>query len=326
MRGDKDSNLFTFLQSVAKYSPPVDSWLKRDGRYRWLSHPVQNGMLRVLSHAVIRQIIQDVALSKYFSVVADETTDISTKQQLSLCVRFVNGKLEPQEMFLGLVDMPKADASTIVQAIKSAVTACGLNLLNCRGQGYDGAAVMSGITSGVQARFKQDFPSMLYIHCSGHQLNLVVQDCFKSCTEGSNSLKILQCVASFIKSSPKRNTSFNNVQIESGATKSVRPLCPTRWVLRFEGLAAFMENYVNILDWLGDVVTSNDFDRVTVANAQSYLGSLENFTIFFSLRTLHNLLAIINPLHVKVQQRSMRLRSFKSALEDVLVLINANIT
>ena len=86
-----------------------------------------------------------------------------------------------------------------------------------------------------------------------------------------------------------------------------------------------MENYVNILDWLGDVVTSNDFDRVTVANAQSYLGSLENFTIFFSLRTLHNLLAIINPLHVKVQQRSMCLGSFKSALEDVLVLINANI-
>ena len=136
LRGDKDedSNLITFLQSVAKYSPPVDRWLKRDGQYRWLSHPVQNGMLRVLSHAVIRQIVQDVALSKYFSVVADETTDISTKQQLSLCVRFVNGKLEPQEMFLGLVDMPKADASTIVQAIKSAVTACGLNLVNCRGK------------------------------------------------------------------------------------------------------------------------------------------------------------------------------------------------
>ena len=96
-------------------------------------------------------------------------------------------------------------------------------------------------------------------------------------------------------------------------------------MLRFEGLAAFMENYVNILDWLGDVVTSNDFDRVTVADAQSYLCSLENFTIFFSLRTLHNLLAIINPLHVKIQQRSMCLGSFKSTLEDVLVLINANI-
>ena len=102
-------------------------------------------------------------------------------------------------------------------------------------------------------------------------------------------------------------------------------MCPTRWVLRFEGLAAFMENYVNILDWLGDVVTSNDFDLVTVADAQSYLCSLQNFTIFISLRTLHNLLAIINLLHVKVQLQSMCLGSFKSALEDVLVLINANI-
>ena len=50
LRGDKDedSNPITFLQSVAKYSPPVDRWLKRDGQYRWLGHPAQNGMLRVL--------------------------------------------------------------------------------------------------------------------------------------------------------------------------------------------------------------------------------------------------------------------------------------
>ena len=50
-------------------------------------------------------------------------------------------------------------------------------------------------------------------------------------------------------------------------------------MLRCEGLAAFVGNYVNILDWLGDVVTSNDIDRVTVADAQLQFGELHNFLL-----------------------------------------------
>ena len=36
---------------------------------------------------------------------------------------------------------------------------------------------------------------------------------------------------------------------------------------------------MNILDWLGDVVTSNDIDRVTVADAQLQFGELHNFLL-----------------------------------------------
>ena len=42
-------------------------------------------------------------------------------------------------------------------------------------QTYDGAAVMSGEVSGVQARIKEVAPHAHFIHCAAHRLNLTLQ-------------------------------------------------------------------------------------------------------------------------------------------------------
>ena len=53
------------------------------------SHEVQNEILQMMSHAVLRQIIGDANKSPYFSVIADETNDEGHKKQLSVCLRYV---------------------------------------------------------------------------------------------------------------------------------------------------------------------------------------------------------------------------------------------
>lgn len=50
----------------------------------------------------------------------------------------------------------------------------------CRGQGYDGAAVMKGFYSGLQKRIKDKVPTASYIHCCAHNLNLIISDAVKS--------------------------------------------------------------------------------------------------------------------------------------------------
>lgn len=44
------------------------------------------------------------------------------------------------------------------------------------GQGYDGAANMSGAYSGFQARIRQRNPAARFVHCCIHNLNLVIND------------------------------------------------------------------------------------------------------------------------------------------------------
>ncbi|KAF3834434.1 hypothetical protein F7725_025638 [Dissostichus mawsoni] len=41
---------------------------------------------------------------------------------------------------------------------------------------YDGASVMSGKHSGVQARIKEVEKQAFYVHCNAHSLNLVLVD------------------------------------------------------------------------------------------------------------------------------------------------------
>lgn len=47
-----------------------------------------------------------------------------------------------------------------------------LDIMDCRGQGYDNAAVMKGKHSGVQKRISDINPKAQFIACSNHSLNL----------------------------------------------------------------------------------------------------------------------------------------------------------
>ena len=49
-----------------------------------------------------------------------------------------------------------------------------LNIANCRGQAYDGAANMSSSRTGVQARIAAISPPAFYTHRQAHKLNLCV--------------------------------------------------------------------------------------------------------------------------------------------------------
>lgn len=91
----------------------------------------------------------------------------------------------------------------------------GLNYKNnLVGQAYDGAAVMSGKHSGVQARIKEQPKFAFCIHCSTHCLNLVLVDVVKSVPETeeffffvAESLYFYLCLicAPKMAVSPKRN-------------------------------------------------------------------------------------------------------------------------
>ena len=57
----------------------------------------------------------------------------------------------------------------------------------------DGASVMSGHISGVQARLKTSYPWLVYIHCNAHQLNLIIINLFEktSCKDCISTLDSL---------------------------------------------------------------------------------------------------------------------------------------
>lgn len=64
--------------------------------------------------------------------------------------------------------MEKVDAASLADLIHKEVEQCGLIWSNCVAQCYDGASVMSGCFSEVQARLREKLPQAVNIQRHAH--------------------------------------------------------------------------------------------------------------------------------------------------------------
>ena len=62
--------------------------------------------LSCIAHEILRDIVKDIKKSLYFATVADEMTDCSKKEQISICLRCVID-LQPFEDFIGMYETAK---------------------------------------------------------------------------------------------------------------------------------------------------------------------------------------------------------------------------
>ena len=100
---------------------------------------------------------------------------MSGKEQLSFTLRFVEDGGAICEEFLGFVQLVNGlSGKDIAEAILTKVNELGLDIKNCRDQGYDGAGAMSGFRNGCSANILEINRKALYTHCYSHRLNLAV--------------------------------------------------------------------------------------------------------------------------------------------------------
>ena len=85
----------------------------------------------------------------------DETTDISNRERVVACMRWVSADFDVQEDFIGLGQVDGIDVGTLVGDTKDIFMRMNISLHKLRGQCYDGAAAMAGLRSGVGKMWNQ---------------------------------------------------------------------------------------------------------------------------------------------------------------------------
>ena len=95
-----------------------------------------------------------------------------------------------------------------------------LQLENIRGQGYDGAASMSGQYSGLQSRIAAENEKAIYVHCHAHILNLVLVDACSKNPITRDFFGTVQSLYEFFCSSSKRHAIFMKAQEEPTQSRS----------------------------------------------------------------------------------------------------------
>jgi len=210
----------------------------------FISKTTQNDLIDCCACVILGKIVNAIKESKYFSILVDETTDISTSEQLVLCIRYVfHNKV--QEDFLKLIIVENTTGYNLSKVILRQLDDLGLNIKYLRGQGYDGGANMSGKYQGVQAQILKIQHLALYTHC----LNLSIS---KACSIVliRNVVGNIQEVITFFRASPKRmlhlKTTLTNVLPNSKSCR-LKSVCETRWVERHDAILQFLELYEILL-------------------------------------------------------------------------------
>lgn len=199
---NSDGNFKKLLSLRSKDIPQLEEWLKRNQTFT--SADIQNEILRYIGLAIQRKCIEDIKECGEYSIIADESSDISGKEQLAFCIRVVNSELVAKEYFLGLYQVKSTTSESIFEVIKDILFRFGLDIHKIRSQCYDGAANMSGAHRGVAAKIAEVEPRAIYIHCYAHCLNLAIQDSIKSVQILRNTMDVVHEVATVVKGSPKR--------------------------------------------------------------------------------------------------------------------------
>ena len=132
----------------------------------YISKTTQNDLIVCCGEIISEKIIKEVKTSRFYSIIADEESDSSNKEQMSLVLRFVDDKMNIREDFIRYIHCSDGlSGNKLALVITNTLSELTLDLKNCRGQGYDGAGAVAGHLNGCCSHIIRLNSKALYTHC-----------------------------------------------------------------------------------------------------------------------------------------------------------------
>ena len=341
LRGDKEQregvgnpgNFLSLMKLIGNHDLKLKQHLDmpklRNATY--LSPEIQNEMIDVIGNKIIQHsIVQEVRDAQIYTIMVDEVTSHNT-EMMPVCIRFVDKNLNIREELLEVVSLPRITGLHIANKLKKVLSKLGLNICDCRGQGYDGASNMSSDRVGVQGLIRHEAPKAVYMHCSGHCLNLVIAS---SCALPvvRNTLDKMKSTVYYFNSSPKRESLLIEVAEKEGHPASKRKVlldvCRTRWAARHDSYHHFYTAYVFIVKALEVIALGLHKDKysdnVTTGwegkyrtEASGLLAGVEQFEFIITFLTVYQYLSHLEGITLKLQSTSLDIIHAFHLVEEV---------
>ncbi|XP_021306313.1 uncharacterized protein LOC8155504 [Sorghum bicolor] len=111
-----------------------------------VSPEIQRDIVHCFAKEVLQAILDDIG-NDFFCLLVDESRDVSWKEQMAVVLRYVDKCGVVKERFVGLVHVNETSSAHLKSAIDALFAELNLSFKQVRGQGYDGASNMRGITN-----------------------------------------------------------------------------------------------------------------------------------------------------------------------------------
>ncbi|XP_018395230.1 PREDICTED: uncharacterized protein LOC108773793 [Cyphomyrmex costatus] len=273
----------------------------------------------VISPAMLTELINDIDNQK-FSLIIDESTDVSVIKYLAFCVRYFSLKRKSIITdFLGFVEVERATGIILCNSTIEYLTAIGLDYKNVIGIASDGAANMIDVENGFFKFFKDKVPTVQLIKCSCHSLHLCLS---KAAEQLPADLEFLVRESrNWFANSPLRRIQYESLY--SAINKGDMPLklvqlVKTRWLAWSKAINVLIEQWLELKTHFNIHIRSlNPSDKCTVGRKLRELYNDEtNYLYLLFIKPITN---EFNRINLKFQLNSTEVTKLFVDLRILLV-------
>ena len=212
-------------------------------------------------------------MSKYFSIMTDESNDKTDKSCIILVGVFDSSVGDIRTRFLDMPIVNIGTARNLFDAIKLSLSNNGLDFSKCLAFMSDTTNVMKGARSGVQKLIRDECPHVLDVGCICHLADLCAKSGMQALPVDIDQLFV--DVFYYFYHSSKRKQEFCDLWCSffTSEPQTILKHCPTRWLsllrcvgrylAQFDGLKSYFlscgeaetSKVVNIIRWLENPLT-----------------------------------------------------------------------
>ncbi|XP_039783332.1 zinc finger MYM-type protein 1-like isoform X1 [Panicum virgatum] len=328
-------NKGTYREMIDWYKDKVEivkeAYEKGSKNCQMLSPDIQKDLTKACAEEVT-SVIMDEIRGKKFSVLIDESRDVSIKEQMAVILRFVNDEGKVMERFLGLQHVQSCTAIALKEALVRMLSSHNLSISMLRGQGYDGASNMRGEFNGVQKLIRDENPYAFYVHCFAHQLQLVVVTVSTSSADIADFFNYVPLIVNNVGASCMRKNALlakhHDVlleKIENGEIMTGRGLNQesslarpgdTRWGSHLKTLLRILVMWEAIIDVL-EIVKKDSIKPACNGGALGLIGKMESFDFVFILHLMIELLSMTDILSRALQRKDQDIVEAMHLIMDV---------
>ena len=286
----------------------------------YLSIESQNEFIAECSDLVKQHVLGERQSAKYYAIMVDSTPDSSHVEQTTFLLRYLvrhESRFEIVERFLKFVDCSDKTGSAIAQMITETLESHAIPLVDCRAQGYDNAANMSGKYNGAQAIIQKQCSTAIFSPCGCHTLNLCGNDAAECIPEAITYFGTIQTIYTLFSCSPKR---WEILAKHIGC--SLHGISGTRWSDRVESVKPFVAHIPGVKLALEDLLELNLTPKTKneIKGAICYVSS---FTCIIMSVVWHKILVPIDFCNKVIQASDTTLDMEVENIESLLAQLVA---
>ena len=138
-----EGNLQQLILVWSHDSEVIKTWISEN---HYTCPQTVNELIELMGQNLLRSLLLKIKKEypPWYSIIADEATDVAHTEQLNLCICWVDSKYMVYEEPIVLFRVPDTKAETLFTVIKDLLIRCSLSIDMCQGQANDGAANIQG--------------------------------------------------------------------------------------------------------------------------------------------------------------------------------------